>query len=141
MLVNRRILTAISRRRFVSGSAAALFTGAALLGVPAIVRAKTPIKIGLVHPVSGFLAYSGGQCRAGALMAIEEINRTGGIHSMGGARLEPMLGDARSRPDVGAAEVEKMNEAGVVAIVGAYASSMSRTSSKSTMPQADLPER
>ena len=123
MLVKTRILTGISRRRFVANSAA-MFTGAALLGVPAIVRAKTPIKIGLVHPVSGFLAYSGGQCRVGALMAIEEINRAGGIHSMGGAHLEPILGDARSRPDVGAAEVEKMNEAGVVAIVGAYASSI-----------------
>ncbi len=124
MVVNTRILTAISRRRFVSNFAVALFAGAALLGVPAIVRAKRPIKIGLVHPVSGFLAYSGGQCRTGALMAIEEINRAGGIHSMGGAHLEPILGDARSRPDVGAAEVEKMNEAGVVAIVGAYASSI-----------------
>jgi len=124
MQVNTPNVTTISRRNFVSGAAGALFTGAALLGAPAIVRAKTPIKVGLVHPVSGFLAYSGSQCRAGALMAIEEINRAGGIHSMGGAHLEPILGDARSRPDVGAAEVEKMNEAGVVAIVGAYASSI-----------------
>jgi branched-chain amino acid transport system substrate-binding protein len=120
----KRSLMAISRRRFVADSAGTLVAGAALLGFPAIVRARTPIKIGLVHPVTGFLAYSGGQCRAGALMAIDEINRAGGIHSLGGVRLEPILGDARSRPDVGASEVEKMNEAGVVAIVGAYASSI-----------------
>ncbi len=124
MPVDSPVLTTISRRRFVSDSAGALFGSAALLAAPAIVRAKPLIKIGLIHPVSGFLAYSGGQCRAGALMAIDEINDTGGIRSMGGAYLEPILGDAQSRPDVGAAEVEKMNEAGVAAVVGAYASSI-----------------
>lgn len=117
-------LTAMSRRRFVSGAAGTLFAGATSLGFPAIVRARTAIKIGLIHPVTGFLAYSGSQCRAGALMAIGEINVAGGIRSMGGAEIEPILGDAQSKPDVGAAMVEKMNEAGVAGIVGAYASSI-----------------
>jgi branched-chain amino acid transport system substrate-binding protein len=35
-----------------------------------------------------------------------------------------MLGDAQSRPEVGVAEVEKMNAAGVSAIIGAYASAI-----------------
>ena len=54
-------------------------------------------------------------------MAIEDINKAGGIKSMGGAKLEALLGDAQSQPQAGAAEVEKMNEAGVSAIVGAFA--------------------
>ena len=79
--------------------------------------------MGILHPVTGALAYSGGQCRAGALMAIEDINKAG-IKSLGGAKLEVLLGDAQSSPQAGTAEVEKMNEAGASAIVGAYASAI-----------------
>jgi len=57
-------------------------------------------------------------------MAIEDINKAGGIKSLGGAKIEALLGDAQSQPQAGAAEVEKMNEAGVAAIVGAYASAI-----------------
>jgi branched-chain amino acid transport system substrate-binding protein len=42
-----------------------------------------------------------------------------------------VLGDAQSKPDIGAAEVEKFNEAGVAAIVGAYASSISLATTQS----------
>jgi branched-chain amino acid transport system substrate-binding protein len=82
------------------------------------------IKVGVLHPVTGALAYSGQQCREGALMAIEDINRAGGIKAMGGAKFEALLGDAQSQPQAGAAEVEKMNEAGVSAVIGAYASAI-----------------
>jgi branched-chain amino acid transport system substrate-binding protein len=82
------------------------------------------IKVGVLHPVTGALAYSGQQCRLGALMAIEDINKAGGIKSMGGAKLEALLGDAQSNPQAGTAEIEKMNEAGVSAVVGAFASAI-----------------
>src|SRR5256885_5574140 len=83
-----------------------------------------PIKVGVLHPVTGFLAYSGQLCRFGAQLAIDEINAAGGIKSMRGATLEAVLGDAQSKPEVGVSEVEKMNEAGVSAIVGSYASTI-----------------
>ena len=70
-----------------------------------------------VLPVTGALACSGQQCREGALLAIEDINKAGGIKSLGGAKIEALLGDAQSTPAAGSAEVEKMNEAGVSAIV------------------------
>ena len=61
----------ISRRSLVKAGAAAT----AVLGAPGLLLAQAkPVKIGLVHPVSGGLAYSGAQARLGALMAIEEIN-------------------------------------------------------------------
>ena len=60
----------------------------------------------------------------GALMAIEDINKAGGIKSLGGAKIEAMLGDAQSSPQAGTAEIEKMNEAGVSAVVGAFASAI-----------------
>jgi branched-chain amino acid transport system substrate-binding protein len=49
-----------------------------------------------------------------------------------------MLGDAQSTPDGGSAEVEKMNAAGVVAIVGGYASAICLAASQ-TAARYDLP--
>lgn len=111
-----------SRRRQFLVNTAALAASAAL---PIGVRAQAaPLKIGVLHPVTGFLAYSGNLCRVGAQLAIDEINAAGGIKSLGGAKLQAVLGDAQSKPEVGSAEVEKMNEQGCAAIVGAYASAI-----------------
>ena len=110
-----------TRREFVVQSAAAAST----LAFPLVAGAQpAPVKVGVLHPVTGALAYSGQQCRAGALMAIEDINKAGGIKSLGGARIEALLADAQSQPQAGAAEVEKLNEAGVSAVVGAFASAI-----------------
>ena len=116
-------MTRPQRRQFLKRSAA-LSAGAAL-GFPAVLRAQSgPVKVGVLHPVTGFLAYSGNLCRLGAQIAIDEINASGGIRSLGGARLQAVLGDAQSKPEAGVSEVEKMNEEGVSAIVGAYASAI-----------------
>jgi branched-chain amino acid transport system substrate-binding protein len=112
----------LTRRRFVAAAAGS----ATLASLPFVGRAAAKaVKIGLVHPVTGFLQFSGTQCRFGAQTAIEEVNAAGGIDSLGGAMLEALLGDAQSKAEVGAAEVEKLNAAGVAAIVGAYASGIS----------------
>jgi len=109
-----------NRRQFIQQGAA----GATVLAFPLIGGAQPkPVKVGILHPVTGALAYSGQQCREGALMAIEDINRTG-IKSLGGAKLDVMLGDAQSTPQAGTAEIEKMNEAGCSAVVGAFASAI-----------------
>lgn len=114
-----------SRRDFVkTAGAVTTLTAAGVLGAPWIARAATPVKIGIVHPVTGWAQYSGSQARFGAQAALDEVNAAGGIKSMGGAMLEAMLGDAQSKPEIGAAEVEKFNEAGASAIVGAYASNI-----------------
>jgi branched-chain amino acid transport system substrate-binding protein len=108
------------RRQFIAQSAAAAST----LAMPLVGGAQPKaIKIGVLHPVTGALAYSGSQCREGVMMAIEDINKTG-IKSMGGAKIEALLGDAQSTPQAGTAEIEKMNEAGVSAVVGAFASAI-----------------
>ncbi len=123
---NSRFLSTLSRRRVLAAGAAGGAALAATAGLPRRLRAQPePIKVGILHPVTGAISYSGQQGRAGALMAIEDINAAGGIASMDGAMLEPVLGDAQSQPEVGAAEVERMNEEGVSAIIGAFASSIS----------------
>lgn len=118
----------LTRRQVLASGAAA---GLGLLGAPTLLRAQAKsVKIGLVHPVSGFIAFSGSQCREGALMAIADINAAGGIKSLGGALLEPMLADSQGKPEIGAAEVSKMTEAGVNGIVAGYASSISLATSQ-----------
>jgi branched-chain amino acid transport system substrate-binding protein len=133
-------LSTLNRRRFLQTtalSAAAAATG--LVSAPAVLRAQgTAVKLGVLHPVSGALSYSGQQGRIGAEIAIEEINAAGGLKALGGAKIEAMLGDAQSTPDGGNAEVEKMNAAGVAAIVGGYASAICLSASQ-TAARYDLP--
>ena len=110
-----------TRRSFMAHSAAAAST----LAFPLVGGAQPKtVKVGVLHPVTGALAYSGQQCREGALMAIEDINKAGGIKSLGGAKIEALLADAQSTPQAGAAEIEKINEAGASAVVGAFASAI-----------------
>jgi len=130
----------VTRRRLLQTTAvgaSAAVTG--LITAPALIRAQgSPVKLGMLHPVSGALSYSGQQGRLGATIAIEEINAAGGIKALGGAKIEPLLGDAQSTPEGGNAEVEKMNSADVAAIVGGYASSICLTASQ-TAARYDLP--
>ncbi len=110
----------LSRRSFLMSSAAGT---AGMLAMPAVLRAQgAGVKLGVLHPVTGALSYSGQQGRLGATIAVEELNAAGGIKGLG--KIEPVLGDAQSTPDGGTAEVEKMNSAGVAAIVGGYGSSI-----------------
>ena len=135
------ILTAcVSRRRLLRttmlGAAA---SASAILGGPTYLRAQgAAVKLGVLHPVSGALSYSGQQGRLGATLAIEEINAAGGIKALNGAKIEPILGDAQSTPEGGNAEVEKMNSGGVAAIVGGYASAICLAASQ-TAARYDLP--
>jgi branched-chain amino acid transport system substrate-binding protein len=109
-----------SRRSVLKAGAATT-----VLGAPGLLLAQpAAVKVGLVHPVSGGLAYSGGQGRLGCQMAIDEINAAGGIKSMGGAKLEAALGDSQSRPEVGVAEVERLHQVGVAAYVGCFSSAI-----------------
>ncbi len=97
--------------------------GAATLAMPAILRAQpAAVKVGLIHPVTGALAYGGQLCRLGGQTAIEDINAAGGIKSMGGAKLDALLGDAQGRPDIGASLVDQMSEQGAAGFTGCFAS-------------------
>jgi branched-chain amino acid transport system substrate-binding protein len=129
----------VTRRRLLQTTALGAAVAAAELGAPAVLRAQgAAVKLGVLHPVSGALSYSGQQGRLGATIAVEEINAAGGIKALGGAKVEAVLGDAQSTPEGGNAEVEKMNSAGVAAIVGGYASSICLAASQAAA-RYDLP--
>jgi branched-chain amino acid transport system substrate-binding protein len=130
-----RPFSTVNRRRFLQSTA--LGAVASLVAAPSVLRAQGgTVKLGVLHPVSGALSYSGQQGRLGAVMAIDEINAAGGIKALG--RIETVLGDAQSTPEGGNAEVEKMNAAGVAAIVGGYASSICLSASQAAA-RYDLP--
>jgi branched-chain amino acid transport system substrate-binding protein len=105
--------------------------GSALLARPAIVRAQSAsVKIGMIHPVTGPLAFGGAQCRLGGQTAIDDINKAGGIKALGGAQLQAVLGDAQGKPEIAAALVDQMAEAKVAGITGCYASNLALTATQ-----------
>jgi branched-chain amino acid transport system substrate-binding protein len=107
----------LTRRRFLKGSVGVV----ALVGAPQPVRAQPrSVKIGAVHPVTGALAEIGQACRLGAQMGVDAVNAAGGIKSLGGAKLELVLGDTENKPDVARAEAERVINGGAQLLTGAF---------------------
>jgi branched-chain amino acid transport system substrate-binding protein len=107
----------VSRRRILGAAAA----GAAVAGFPVVLRAQArTVKIGVVHPVTGPLAEPGQACRLGAQMAADAINAAGGIKSLGGVKLEVLVGDTQTKPDVGRTEAERVVNQGAQMLMGSF---------------------
>ncbi len=83
--------TRITRRAALSLTVAA--ASGAFMG-RAGAQANRTVKIGTVVPLSGPFAAIGINIKSGAEMAIEDINASGGIKSLGGAKLELVSADA-----------------------------------------------
>jgi len=115
----------MDRRTFLKLSGAAGAT-AAVVGFPNVLRGARPkeIKIGSIQPATGMIAEIGQACRRGNILAVEDINRRGGIKSMGGAKLKLLLGDHEGKPEVGRSEAERLIREGAVVLVGAFMSSV-----------------
>src|SRR5499427_2567669 len=98
-----------TRRRLLGfGAATAGALGATLL-VPAPWReafgqAKT-YKIGALQPLSGAAAAGGKTALIGTQMAVDRINKAGGIN---GRMVELVIADYESKPDVGRRKAEKL---------------------------------
>src|SRR5437763_6139286 len=96
----------VTRRRLIGYGAGAL--GAAML-VPAPWRAAfgqaKPYKIGTLQPLSGAAAAGGKTALVGTQMAVDRINKSGGIN---GRPIELIVADYESKPDVGRRKAEKL---------------------------------
>jgi|HubBroStandDraft_6_1064221.scaffolds.fasta_scaffold115789_2 branched-chain amino acid transport system substrate-binding protein len=116
---DRRAEVGVHRRTFLKAAGAA--AGAAALGFPAVLRAQAPsFKIGAVHPVTGPLAEPGQACRLGAQMAAEAINAAGGIKSLNGMKIELVVGDTQTKPDIGRTEAERVINQGAQLLMGSF---------------------
>src|SRR5881398_3450272 len=107
----------LSRRMFLRTAAA----GAAVGGAPRALRAQpTTFKVGVIHPVTGPLAEPGQACRLSAQLATDAINAAGGIKSLGGMKLELLLGDTQTKPDLGRLEAERVVNQGARMLMGSF---------------------
>lgn len=69
------------------------------LGLAAPAFAQSEVKVALISPMSGAWARSGDLARKGAEMAIDDINKAGGVKALGGAKLKLVIGDAGDTPE------------------------------------------
>src|SRR5918997_546925 len=124
-----------SRREFLSRSKKVVYGvgAAALLGnlghwALSYAADKEPIKIGVLHSLSGTMAISEVSLRDVVLMAVEEINAKGGVL---GRKLQPVVVDPASNWDLFAEKAKQLLLQDKVAIVFGCWTSVSR---KSVLP-------
>ncbi len=87
-----------------------------------------PIKLGMVVPLSGSSAPTGAYMRNGAQMAVDEINKAGGVL---GRQLSLQVEDEACDAQQGVASANKLVSSGVVVSVGGYCSG-------ATLPQLPI---
>jgi branched-chain amino acid transport system substrate-binding protein len=99
----------VTRRRFISYSSATAGALGATMLVPAPWSAAfgqaKPYKIGSQQPLSGAAAAGGKTALVGLQMAVDRINKAGGIN---GRPVELIVADDESKPDVGRRKVLKL---------------------------------
>ena len=98
-----------TRRRFLGLSAGAAGALGATMLVPAPWREAfgqaKPFKIGTLQPLSGTAASGGKTALVGVQMAVDRINKSGGVN---GRPIELLVADYESKPDVGRRKAEKL---------------------------------
>ena len=107
-----------------------LFLAIALTGATSYTLAADTIKIALAGPVTGAVAQYGDMQFIGAQMAIEQINKKGGVN---GQQLEGVVYDDACDPKQAVAVANKIVNDGVSFVVGHLCSS-------STQPASDIYE-
>jgi len=114
----------ITRRRVLATSAAAL-GGVGVAAGPwriALGQAKKPYRIGTEQPLTGVAALGGKTAVIGLQMAVDRINRGGGIL---GRQVELIVADDESQPVTGRRAVEKLvTEDDIDVHVGGYLSTI-----------------
>ena len=120
--------------------AAALLLGVTTIG-SALAQDKT-IKVGALYPLSGQVAKSGEDTLNAIKLAVQVINnanpdsklpfgKTAGLPNLGGAKIVIVAADHQGSPETGAAEAERLIvQEKVVALIGAFHSSVAATSSQ-----------
>jgi len=88
---------------------------------------EAPIKVGILHSLTGTMAISEKPVVDATLLAIEEINASGGLL---GRRLEAVIADGQSEPDIFAREAARLITEQRVAVIFGCWSSASRKAVK-----------
>jgi branched-chain amino acid transport system substrate-binding protein len=113
----------ISRRAGLKG----LLAGAATVALPSIGRSQpADIVIGAPNALTGGLGEVGSRGTWGMQIAVDQINREGGIKSMGGAKLKLVIADTTSENPTQSASITRrmIDQEGAIVLAGAGASAM-----------------
>lgn len=91
------------------------------------------VKIAVVYPLSGALARNGNLCVQGAKAMMGWVNDNGGIKSLGGAKLVPVVADSTSTVEGAASAMERvLRDSSIKVAIGSWASSFTIASSEIT---------
>lgn len=93
------------------------------------------IKLGLVASLNGELKPWGDDSKFGAELAVEELNKAGGVN---GKKIELLVEDSNSKPEQGKTAADRLIGKGVVGIVGEVASGITAQIADSAF-QAGVP--
>lgn len=98
------------------------------------------VRVGLLEPLSGPFADNGKQARLGAELCTDQINKAGGIKSLGGAKIQLVIKDTgAAAPAQVANQLQSMvGQGNLSAIIGAWASSYTLAAS-TVAEQAKVP--
>jgi branched-chain amino acid transport system substrate-binding protein len=105
--------------------------------------AQQEIKIGVLYPLTGAAASTGAELKGALELAADIVNNGakdipdlpfasgGGLPNLNGAKIKLVFADHQGNPQIGAAETERLiTQEKVVAVVGAYFSNVTATSSQ-----------
>jgi branched-chain amino acid transport system substrate-binding protein len=113
-----------------------------VLAIAIAPSALAQVKIGALYPLSGQVAKSGEDTVNAIKLAVEIVNgqhpgmqiplaATAGLPNLSGAKIELIAADHQGNPEIGAAEAERLiTQQKVVALIGAFHSSVAATSSQ-----------
>src|ERR1700730_14083423 len=130
------------RHRWLPPALLAIAAVIAAAATPAPVAAQAPkeVEVALIVPLSGPWARQGLLERMGAEMAIDDINKSGGIKSLGGAKMKLIIldtGDSAEKAKNAAQRLVAQNPS-VVGGIGAWLSSFTLAVTEVT-ERAELP--
>ncbi len=114
---------------------------------PVVVTPTSPpppqeVLVGAIYPLTGGLAATGEDLKAGIELAVEIVNgeypdlnlplaKEAGLPNLGGAKIKVIFGDHEASAEKGMSEAERLiTEEKVVALVGCYNSSVTLTASQ-----------
>jgi branched-chain amino acid transport system substrate-binding protein len=119
---------------------AAAASAAAAMPAPATAQQTKEVEVALIVPLSGPWARQGVLERMGAEMAIDDINKSGGIKAMGGAKVKLIVSDAGDSAEKAKNAAQRLvaQNSNAVGGIGAWLSSFTLAVTEVT-ERAELP--
>jgi len=118
------------RRKFLKDASK---VAVAAVAAPYVMRgyAADAVNIGGLYPSTGSMAQIGQACVVAAKLAVEMVNNSGGIKSLGGAKLNLIISDVQSDTTVTRTETDRLISGNKLSAVhGCYASALTLIASE-----------